>query len=361
MSGPVLIKLKNIVEDVDRHGNVRIYVRIPGRAKVRIRATPGTEAFAVAYQAAVEGRDAGPRKPGDWPRGAFGWICVQYFGSGAFKRLDAATRSQRRMHLEDLCRQHGAKPVALLRPKHVARMIEKESDRPASANNRRKALRALFRWAFKKLDEVEHNPTLEVERIEYHTEGHHSWTQAERQQYELRHPVGTKARLAMALLYYVAGRREDAVRLGRQHVHLVDLPDGTTQKRLRYRQAKNEHRKPVDVDIPMPPELDAIIAATPSANMTFLVTEYGHPFTPAGFGNAMRDWCYQANLPHCSAHGLRKARSAEFAEGGATPHEIGAVTGHRTLAEVTRYTEAAQRPLLANAAMAKVGQSRRKL
>ena len=34
-----------IVEDVDRHGNVRIYFRRTGQPKIRLRERPGTEAF----------------------------------------------------------------------------------------------------------------------------------------------------------------------------------------------------------------------------------------------------------------------------------------------------------------------------
>jgi integrase len=66
----------------------------------------------------------------------------------------------------------------------------------------------------------------------------------------------------------------------------------------------------------------------------------GKPFTANGFGNK-KDWCRQADLPHCSAHGVRKATSTALAEAGATPHEIMAITGHQTLEEVERYTKAA--------------------
>jgi hypothetical protein len=55
--------------------------------------------------------------------------------------------------------------------------------------------------------------------------------------------------------------------------------------------------------------------------MTFLVTEFGRPFTPAGSGNWFRDQCVQANLHHYSAHALRKARAAALAEAGATARE----------------------------------------
>jgi integrase len=119
-------------------------------------------------------------------------------------------------------------------------------------------------------------------------------------------------------------------------------------------QAKNEHRDPVDMDIPLHPDLAEAIFHHAARHMTFLVTEYGKPFTSNGFGNALKDWCRQANLPHCSAHGLRKATAARLAERGATPHEIMAITGHRTLAEVERYTRAARQAGLADSAMAKL-------
>jgi hypothetical protein len=34
-----------LVEDVDRHGNVRIYFRRKGQPKIRLREVPGTNAF----------------------------------------------------------------------------------------------------------------------------------------------------------------------------------------------------------------------------------------------------------------------------------------------------------------------------
>jgi len=101
-------------------------------------------------------------------------------------------------------------------------------------------------------------------------------------------------------------------------------------------------------------DLAAIIGATPSGHLTLLATEYGRPFTPAGFGNAFKDWCRQANLPHCSAHGLRKAMASRLAERGATAHQIMSVTGHRSLEEVERYTRAARQAKLADSAMEKL-------
>jgi integrase/recombinase XerD len=188
------------------------------------------------------------------------------------------------------------------------------------------------------------HPTQHVKVIRYTPTPYHTWTIEEVNAFEKRHPIGSKARLAMALLLYTTCRREDAVRLGPQHVR---------NGRVKFRQAKNEHRNPVDIDIPLHSDLAAILGATPSGHMTFLTTEYGRPFSPAGFGNRFREWCNQAGLPHCSAHGLRKATATRLAERGATPHEVMSVTGHRSLEEVERYTRKAQKSTLADSAMSK--------
>ena len=46
----------------------------------------------------------------------------------------------------------------------------------------------------------------------------HTWDEGEIAQFEAAHPVGSKARLAMALLLYTGQRRGDVVRMGRQHI-----------------------------------------------------------------------------------------------------------------------------------------------
>jgi integrase/recombinase XerD len=208
-----------------------------------------------------------------------------------------------------------------------------------------RSLKALFAWLCEEKPELApHNPTLSVRKIKYATDGHHSWTSEEIKRYRDRHAIGSKARLALDLLLYTGGRREDAPRLGPQHVR---------NGRVQFRQAKNDHRNPIDIDIPAHPQLLASIAAAPSGHMTFLVTEYGKSFTTNGFGEKFKHWCRQANLPHCSAHGLRKACATVLAEAGASEHEIASVTGHQSLEEIERYTRAAERKRLADRAMKK--------
>jgi integrase len=97
--------------------------------------------------------------------------------------------------------------------------------------------------------------------------------------------------------------------------------------------------------------LQRIIDATPCGDLTFLVNDWGRPFTDGSFGNKMRDWCNQATLPHCSAHGLRKAGATIAANNGATSRQLMAIFGWDTLKEAERYTRNADQTRLAESAM----------
>jgi integrase len=67
----------------------------------------------------------------------------------------------------------------------------------------------------------------------------------------------------------------------------------------------------------------------------------------------MRKRCDEAGLPQCSSHGLRKLAATRLANAGCEDREIMAITGHKSVAEVSRYTKARDQALLAERAMAK--------
>jgi hypothetical protein len=65
-------------------------------------------------------------------------------------------------------------------------------------------------------------------------------------------------------------------------------------------------------------------------------------------------WATEAGLPkRCRLHGLKRAALRRLADVGNTAHELMAVSGHKTLSEVQRYTEDADRKRLAASGMAK--------
>jgi integrase len=183
-----------------------------------------------------------------------------------------------------------------------------------------------------------------VPYLKTNTEGFHTWTVEEIRQFEAAHPIGTMARMAVAVLVFTGQRRSDAVLFGRQH----ETKGGGS---LSFTQFKGRNRKPVKLVIPILPELRAIIDNTPRKGMTYIETEFGRPFTANGFGNRFRKWCDDAGLPHCSAHGLRKAGATVAAENGATERQLMDIFGWRTAKQVEAYTRAVRQEKVAGEAM----------
>ena len=337
-------RLKYVVEDTDRHGNVRIYLRKPGHAKVRLKSEIGTQEFLDEYRAAFDG--ALPKAPDAiiarrGSKGTLKWLCEQYYVSAEFKRLSSRTQYVRRRILDRVCEKDGGKPYSLMEPRHVRKMRDDKAETPEAANGIVKALRQIFGFAVE-YELATRNPARDVPYIRSASEGFHSWSMDEVAQFEKHHEPGSKARLALALLLYTGQRRSDVVRLGPQHIK-----DGW----LTLTQQKNSSRKPVTLSIPVLPELQAVLDATPTGNLAFLVTAFGKPFTSNGFGNWFRKQCDAAGLKHCSAHGLRKAGAALAAENGATERQLMAIFGWSTMKEASRYTRAARQKVLASAGM----------
>ncbi len=343
----VVRRYKGVVQDRDRHGNLRTYLRRPGMPKVRLHETLGSDAFDAEYRAALVAKPKAARVALPVAaKGSLHALCISYFGCADYKRLDARTRYVRRLILDKLTTEKGTLPAARMEPRHILKLRDERAETPEAANSLVKALRAVFRHGIA-AGLVTANPAMSVPYLKGDGEGFHTWTQDEVEQFEARHPIGSKARLALALLLHTGQRRSDIVVLGRQHVR-----DGD---KLVFTQRKNAKRKPVKLVLPFDAELQAIIAATPGpAGLTFLMNDFGRPYTADGFGNSFRRWCRQAGLSHCSAHGVRKTAATRLAEGGATAHEIMAVTGHRTLKEVDRYTRAASQERLAVSGMARL-------
>jgi integrase len=72
------------------------------------------------------------------------------------------------------------------------------------------------------------------------------------------------------------------------------------------------------------------------------------PFTSNGFGNWFGDQCRAAGLPHCSAHGLRKARAVHYAHRGASTAQLKARFGWSTDSMAAKYIKTANQEHLAD-------------
>jgi integrase len=268
-------------------------------------------------------------------------LIIDWYKSADFLQLGEQTKTTYRGIVERFRAQHGEKRVAKLESQHIRTIIAKRVETPAAANNLLRILRLLMRHAVERGMRRD-DPTIGVRPLKHRTEGFHPWTDEEIATFEKAHPIGTRARLAMALLLYTGARRGDVVTLGRQHI-----ADG----RISWTQGKTKGR----VSIPIHPALAEVLATVPRDQMTLLLTGQGKPFTDAGFSNWFVEVSRAAGLPvGCSPHGLRKAAGRRLAEAQCTANEIMAVLGHATLKEATRYTASASREIMGDSAIGKL-------
>jgi integrase len=341
-------RLRYLYEDVDRHGNVRLYYRRNGK-KIRLKSVIGTQAFLDEYAAVAETLKTHV-PPKTVVPGSLRWLVDQYYSSFEFQALSTRTQYVRRRELTEICEtkgksgvEYGDRSYAKMEARHVRNLRSEKADRPEAANQRIKVLRQLFQWAIEN-KYAKYNPARDVATLDADTDGFHTWTTEEVRKYWDRHPIGTKARLAIDLLLFTGVRRSDVVRLG------PPMESGNGDA-LRWTEVKGRKRKIKNRELPILPQLRASIDATDTGKDTYLVTAFGKPFTSNGFGNWIKKRTTEAGLMGCTAHGVRKAGATIAADNGATEYELMAIFGWESAKEAARYTRHANRKRLAAGAL----------
>lgn len=329
------MRIANLDRFKDRHGRVRLYYRDPTtRRRIPLRSPEGSPDFWDDYHAAARG-DALPKvRTQRAVTGSLNWLVSLYYQSAKFKQLEERTQKVRRGILTRFCESGAGTPYgersAAIPAKALRRIVEGMSDRPEAANGLLKALRQVYDHGMK-AEEISHNPTLDVEYLAPKKRGGHTpWTLADVEAYEAKHPIGTKARLALAILLYTGLRRSDAVVLGKQHRRDFD---GVPFHSIRQKKTGTY------AEIPILPELDAILDATETGDLAYLCNEWGRPYTAEGFGNNFRRWCDAAGHKGLSAHGLRKSLAEILAERGVSAHGLMAIMGWDDLSTAEIYTK----------------------
>jgi integrase len=323
--------------------HTRYYFRRRGFKAIPLPGLPGSEEFMTAYQMALaalpdERPEIGASRT---EPGTIDALVVSYYKSSEWLHdLAEETRKTRRRIIERFRAKHGNKRVRLLRREHISKMLV-EIEKPIAKRHWLKAIRGLLRHAVPTM--LKEDPTAGIAAIKLpKTKGHHNWTDDEIAQYRAHWPYGTQQRLVMEFALETASRRGEVVRLGPQHI---------CKGRIRIERTHGSD----DVDIPVSPELQAACDAMPKGHLTYIVTAYGQPRSKFGLGNDFAKWAKEAGLhDSCRLHGLKKAGMRRRAEAGNTTHELMAFSGHKTLGEVQRYTDAANKKRLADSGAAKM-------
>jgi integrase len=326
----------------NRHGTLVHYFRKRGCKIVRLRGIPGSPEFMRAYEAAIGHAEPIVIGADRAKAGTVAATVSMYLASVTFADLADETRRTRRYILERFREAHGDKRIASIEKKHVQALIDAKAATPSAARNLLAVIRLLMKFAIEAGIRAD-DPTIGVKRVKIKTDGFRTWDENDIAAFEAVHPIGTRARLALALLLGTGQRRGDIVKMGRQHVR---------GDKIEVRQSKTK----TPLMLPIGVELRRAIDATPAEHLTFLMTAYGRPFTAAGFTNWFRDMCNEAGLPNgLSAHGLRNAMCRRLAEAGCTEKQIAAISGHKTPRMVQHYTRAADQGRLARSALEQLG------
>jgi integrase len=339
MGGTVTkIKLKYVNEYIDRTGKLRRYFRRNGKQLGPLPGQPGSEEFMAAYAAYLARKS--PAVVRDLNKDSLARLIVDFYGSRFFTDLKESSRQLYKWALEPISKAHGHRCAVTMTADHAETIINRVgAEKPGMANLTRAVLRRVFAYAVK-VKRRPDNPMLAVEGFKGGE--HHTWTNAELRQFEERWRIGTRQRLAYALLLWTGQRVGDVCKMRRADVseagiHVIQEKTGA------------------ELYVPIFPDLERALKAYPAKGLTLIGDAAGRPLKRPALSALMRAAIKDAGLPgRCVSHGLRKAAARRLAEAGATEKEIAAITGHKTLKEIERYTKAADQKKLAKAAMDKL-------
>jgi integrase len=267
------------------------------------------------------------------------WAIAQYRTNTAWTTLSHSTRRHRERIFEAVLRSAGAASLSQIGVEEIRDGRERRAHTPHAANDFLKAMRGFFAWAVEAGLSKE-NPTKAVRLLRGPNDdlGFHTWTEEEVAKFESRWPTGTRQRLALDLLLYTGLRRGDVCRVGQAHV-----TDGVIDIRT---EKGTSNGRSQQVFIPILSCLQTSLEAVGAGDPTFILNEYGKPFTKESFGNFFTKACKAAKVPG-RAHGLRKIGATRAAENGATERELMAIFGWTTSKMATHYTRTADRKRLA--------------
>jgi integrase len=272
--------------------------------------------------------------PSGPPSGTIAALAAAYKAAPEFPR-NRHTRKSYVRYIDRVCELIGDMPVKHLRAAHVWRLRDRYADKPRTANYMMQVLSTMLTWGVKR-GWREDNPARTVDPLKAKGE-RRPWTDREVQIAFERFP--RELILPVALALYTGQRQADVLRMA------WSAYDG---EGITVRQSKTGEQ----LWIPAHPDLKALLQAAPRDHLVICTTDTGRPWSGGWLQRKFRQAAKDAGLPSdLTFHGLRHTAATRLAEAGASPMEIAAVTGHRSLAMVERYTRGAQQRRLATAAV----------
>ena len=264
--------------------------------------------------------------------------------SPAYRDLATSSKANYRRVIDGFLQEHGHRKVDQIRREHIDAIIGKMANKPGAGIVLLKRIRTVCALCHR--GSSGSGTTRPWARP---ATAPKSFTPGPRRSWQSSRPggrEGSRQRLAYALLLYTGQRGSDVYRMSYAHI------DNDTIEVAQQKTGQEDSDE--KLVIPMHRNLRRELTLAKREHVVILTTAYGQPFSVKGFGNFVSDAIKAAELPaRCKAHGLRKAAARRLAEAGCTAKQIQAITGHKSLEEVERYTRKADQMLLARQAVAK--------
>lgn len=267
-------------------------------------------------------------------------LVALYRASPAFMRLAERTRHFYVGRLDFLVERWGPLPVGGITRRHVIDLRDRFAETPALADRTVAVLRLVLAFAIEREWRPD-NPALGVPKLRpmKDVEGHRPWPNWAVDRFLAAHSGNTMG-LALLLGLYTGQRLGDVLKM-----RWADISDGY----ITVKQSKTK----TGLQIPLHAALASALGAHKKASPIILTTPRGMPFGESGFrghfARAIRDAGLAGN--GLTFHGLRYAAAIQLADVGCTPHQIAAITGHKSLAMVAKYSAGANQRRLAAAAI----------
>jgi integrase len=282
-------------------------------------------------------------RPSPIPADSLRDLIAAYERSPEWTALAERTRRNRIIALRHLAKIHHL-PVSGLKRRDILTLRDAIAAGigPGAGNAFASALATLLSWA-RDRGWIEHSP---ADRIRAIPGGHFpAWSESDLAR--ALDVAPSPIRRALLLAVHTGQRRGDLV---------AATWTAMTGGVWRLTQQKTGTR----LVIPLHPDLQTEMATWPRTAVTVLTQADGTPWTPDALTMATMRALEPTGMKGHNIHGLRALAATRLAEAGCTAHEIAAITGHASLAQVALYTRTADQERLARAAVTRLETATRK-
>lgn len=337
-------------------------VEVKGVKRVTARLADGTKRTYYYHRKSGRPLPGDPKSPEFWqalkdfdsplarsPEESVRGVIESYKRSPKYRNKAVNTKADYDRQLARICDHMGDIAVWHIDAGHVDDLQQLYADTPAAANRLIQVLSIILKHARRLFPtKVPHNAAARFDRFAS-GEGWQPWpeTVVRSALEKADEAIGTAIRLGL----YTGQRRGDVLLMMESHY------DG---ERIKVRQQKTGEWVWILAHPELREHLDAMLAARRSSNVRVIgdrplvLSRTGKPLHESTLSHAIRELLDGVGGHGLVFHGLRHTAATMLAEAGCSDHEIMAITGHRTLAMVQKYTKLARRRVLADSAISRI-------